>query len=124
MPQCRRQRPLVGYRKRQSWFTMLAEVCDAASVTALRDLQRRRASSGMSPYVGCPMGKEGMEVIPEVYVPEVDRDAQTTQHERTVLDHQPRFDRLTPITPHYATLPVLEGFNWSGCLAGVEDGRW
>jgi hypothetical protein len=37
---------------------------------------------------------------------------------------QPRFDRLTPSTPLYAALPVLQGFNWSDCLVGVDDGQW
>ena len=34
------------------------------------------------------------------------------------------FDRLTPVDPGYATLPVDQGFNWTECLAGVDQGRW
>lgn len=34
------------------------------------------------------------------------------------------FDRLTPVDPSYATLPVDRGFNWTECLAGVDQGRW
>lgn len=40
------------------------------------------------------------------------------------LSLQPRFDHLTPVTPHYALLPILEGFNWPDCLAGVDEGQW
>ena len=31
-----------------------------------------------------------------------------------------RFQRLKPLTPEYAMLPILEGFNWVECLAGVD----
>jgi hypothetical protein len=34
------------------------------------------------------------------------------------------FALIAPTTPGYATLPVLEGFNWSACLAGVASGTW
>lgn len=32
--------------------------------------------------------------------------------------------RLAPITPDYATRPILDGFNWADCLAGVASGQW
>jgi hypothetical protein len=34
------------------------------------------------------------------------------------------FAPIQPTAPSYATLPVLEGFNWSECLAGVASGTW
>jgi hypothetical protein len=34
------------------------------------------------------------------------------------------FASIAPATPHYATLPELEGFNWSECLSAVDSGRW
>ena len=34
------------------------------------------------------------------------------------------FERLEPVGPSYARLPVLQAFNWSECLAGVEGGEW
>jgi len=34
------------------------------------------------------------------------------------------FEGLKPISPEYASLPILEGFNWSECLADVEEGQW
>lgn len=34
------------------------------------------------------------------------------------------FQRLAPLTPDYATLPVLDGFNWAECLTDVDAGRW
>jgi hypothetical protein len=59
-----------------------------------------------------------------VYSPETDR-ALSVDHSLTgTRSTQQRFDHLTPTTTRYATLPVLEGFNWSECLAGVEGGRW
>lgn len=51
-----------------------------------------------------------------MYSPDIERPAPATQ--------QPRFDRLTPITPLYPALPVLQGFNWSDCLSGVDEGQW
>jgi len=37
--------------------------------------------------------------------------------------HSP-FHMLAPVTMHYATLPILQGFNWSECLREVEEGEW
>lgn len=37
--------------------------------------------------------------------------------------HNP-FEQLAPITPDYATRPIMEGFNWTDCLAGVTAGEW
>jgi len=34
------------------------------------------------------------------------------------------FAPIAPMTPDYMTLPELEGFNWSECLAAVASGRW
>jgi hypothetical protein len=34
-----------------------------------------------------------------------------------------RLERLKPLTPDYAMLPILEGFNWAECLAKVDDVR-
>lgn len=34
------------------------------------------------------------------------------------------FQQLQPVGPSYARLPVLQAFNWSKCLAGVESGEW
>jgi hypothetical protein len=34
------------------------------------------------------------------------------------------FQRLAPLTPEYARLPILEGFNWVECLTDVDAGRW
>lgn len=31
---------------------------------------------------------------------------------------------LHPIDAAHATLPILQGFNWAECLAGVEEGQW
>lgn len=36
----------------------------------------------------------------------------------------PRFERLTPVSPLFATLPILEGFTWDDCFAPVEAGEW
>jgi len=38
-------------------------------------------------------------------------------------EHSP-FHMLAPITAHYATLPILQGFNWTECLSAVEEGQW
>jgi hypothetical protein len=32
--------------------------------------------------------------------------------------------QLRPLSPAYATLPILEGFNVAECLASVEEGQW
>lgn len=34
------------------------------------------------------------------------------------------FQRLAPLAPGYATQPILEGFNWADCLAGIATGQW
>src|SRR5438105_2034919 len=34
------------------------------------------------------------------------------------------FQRLAPTTVAFATRPILESFNWSDCVAGVEAGSW
>lgn len=34
------------------------------------------------------------------------------------------FERLTAACRGYASLPILEAFNWPECLAEVEDGEW
>lgn len=34
------------------------------------------------------------------------------------------FSRLEPYAPDYATLPLLEGFNWQEQLAGSDPGQW
>jgi hypothetical protein len=33
------------------------------------------------------------------------------------------FERLRPITPDYAELPILEGFNWAECFAHIDEAR-
>ncbi len=37
---------------------------------------------------------------------------------------RPSFELLTPIAADYATLPVLDGFNWADCFRTVEAGCW
>lgn len=32
--------------------------------------------------------------------------------------------RLAPLAPHYATLPIDKAFNWPECFAGVTAGQW
>jgi hypothetical protein len=34
------------------------------------------------------------------------------------------FQRLAPRSLDYATLPILEGFNWDECTTGMESGTW
>lgn len=34
------------------------------------------------------------------------------------------FEALRPVGASYAQLPILQAFNWSECLAGVESGEW
>jgi len=34
------------------------------------------------------------------------------------------FAKLRPVTPEYATAPILEGFNWSDCVAELPSGSW
>ncbi|MDQ2740781.1 MAG: hypothetical protein M3Z66_00515 [Chloroflexota bacterium] len=34
------------------------------------------------------------------------------------------FQTLAPITARYASLPILEGFNWSDCTAQLAPGEW
>lgn len=34
------------------------------------------------------------------------------------------FNRMAPVSPAYAKLPILDGFNWSECLANVDAGQW
>lgn len=59
-----------------------------------------------------------------MYSPETERRFAADHPASTARAAQPRFDHLAPTTPHYATLPVLDGFNWSACLAGVDEGQW
>jgi hypothetical protein len=33
------------------------------------------------------------------------------------------FEQLRPITPDYAELPILEGFNWAECFATIDEAR-
>jgi hypothetical protein len=45
------------------------------------------------------------------------------------LDHSLEFQAevlsgLVPITPHYATVPIAEGFNWSDQFARITSGQW
>jgi hypothetical protein len=37
---------------------------------------------------------------------------------------RPSFERLTTISPQYATLSVANAFTWSDCLADVPPGEW
>src|SRR5436305_1759081 len=46
------------------------------------------------------------------------------QFDHTTPQISAAFHRLKPITPDYALLPILEGFNWVEALAGVEAGAW
>jgi hypothetical protein len=46
------------------------------------------------------------------------------QEQRSSGTRGPHFEQLAPITPRYAVVPVLKGFNWQDCLAGVEQGQW
>ena len=34
------------------------------------------------------------------------------------------FQNLAPVTAQYATVPILEGFNWSDCTARLAPGEW
>jgi hypothetical protein len=34
------------------------------------------------------------------------------------------FKDLAPITARYATVPILEGFNWDDCATRVPEGQW
>ncbi len=34
------------------------------------------------------------------------------------------FERLVPIDPRYATIPIEAGFNWRECLSDVDSGQW
>jgi hypothetical protein len=34
------------------------------------------------------------------------------------------FHRLTPTSPAYATLPILEGFTWGDCVREIPHGHW
>lgn len=34
------------------------------------------------------------------------------------------FQSLVPLTPEYATWPIVDGFNWQECGAQVAPGRW
>jgi hypothetical protein len=34
------------------------------------------------------------------------------------------FHQLRAIAPDYATMPILDGFNWSECLGEIEQGQW
>lgn len=40
------------------------------------------------------------------------------------VTRHPSFELLAPIAPDYATLPILEGFNWTDCFRDVEAGYW
>jgi hypothetical protein len=31
---------------------------------------------------------------------------------------------LLPRSPRYQRLPILDGFDWTACLAGVDEGEW
>jgi hypothetical protein len=37
---------------------------------------------------------------------------------------QEAFKDLAPITARYATVPILEGFNWEDCAARLPEGQW
>jgi hypothetical protein len=34
------------------------------------------------------------------------------------------FQSLAPITARYATVPIMEGFNWQECVARLDPGEW
>ena len=34
------------------------------------------------------------------------------------------FQSLAPITAKYATLPIMQGFNWQECAAHLDPGEW
>lgn len=34
------------------------------------------------------------------------------------------FAGLAPVSPSYATMPIIDGFNWSECLEGIDAGEW
>ncbi|MBV9280967.1 MAG: hypothetical protein JOZ41_12875 [Chloroflexi bacterium] len=36
----------------------------------------------------------------------------------------PPFSGLAPVATDYASLPVLDGFNWDECAAGLDGGEW
>jgi hypothetical protein len=42
---------------------------------------------------------------------------------RTVTAEE-AFKDLAPVTARYATVPILEGFNWADCAARVAEGEW
>jgi hypothetical protein len=42
----------------------------------------------------------------------------------TAAEGNTPFQRLAPTTVAFATRPILESFNWSDCMAGVEAGEW
>jgi hypothetical protein len=36
----------------------------------------------------------------------------------------PRFSGLVPISADYASLPILDAFNWNECVADLASGEW
>lgn len=50
------------------------------------------------------------------------QQATTGSEQRSVV--AAALDALMPIDAAYATLPILQGFNWVDCLATVEEGKW
>jgi hypothetical protein len=97
----------------------------APGVDALWELVREqqarieRLESGLLPLPGATDREQaGRRRVPG------NRDVRRAQSLHEPLSAIEAFQSLAPITAKYATLPIMQGFNWQECAARLDPGEW
>jgi len=87
----------------------------------LREQQARieRLESGLLPLPGATDREDAgrQRVIGN-------REGRRTRSLYESLSAVDAFQNLSPITARYATVPIMEGFNWQECAARLDPGEW